>query len=38
MENDLGLGDSMITLESFMTGGSYQIPIEGLIAVYLLGV
>lgn len=35
MEKDLGLGDSMITLESFMTGGSYQIPTEGLIAVYL---
>ena len=35
MEKDLGLGDSMITLESSMTGGSYQIPTEGLIAVYL---
>ena len=35
MENDFGLGDSMITLESFMKGGSYQIPIEGLIAVFM---
>ena len=35
MEKDLGSGDSMITLESFMTGSPYQIPIKGLKAVYL---
>ena len=35
MEKNSGLENSMITLESFMTGGSYQIPTEGLIAVYL---
>lgn len=35
MEKDSGLGYSTITLESFMTGGSYQIPIKGLEAVYL---
>lgn len=35
MEKDLGSGDSMITLESFMTGSPCQIPIKGLKAVYL---
>ncbi len=35
MEKDLGLGESMIKLESSMTGGSYQIPTAGLIAVSL---